>query len=175
MEPWKNATRISGYDSLSISHVQGKEYATSEHLYQSRKYLYENAPEVALEYAELVRRASTPYKAKLLAQGKRPRRFQWQRELDDTAKAFESRGLAIDPEWNSNRLGVMREVLELKFEQDAHCREVLLSTTGHALAEHTPRDRFWGDGGDSGGGENHLGRLLVEVRDVMEKETKVRV
>lgn len=61
----------------------------------------------------------------------------------------------------------MELVLRLKFDQDPHCRQVLLSTRGHELVEHSRTDRFWADGGD-GSGENWLGRLFVRVRDGLE-------
>lgn len=35
-----------------------------------------------------------------------------------------------------------------------------------ALWKHTPRDRYWGDGGD-GTGRNQLGKTLMEVRRVL--------
>jgi predicted NAD-dependent protein-ADP-ribosyltransferase YbiA (DUF1768 family) len=41
---------------------------------------------------------------------------------------------------------------------------VLLGTEDAMLVEHTANDNFWADGGD-GGGQNWLGRILMEVRE----------
>jgi predicted NAD-dependent protein-ADP-ribosyltransferase YbiA (DUF1768 family) len=44
-------------------------------------------------------------------------------------------------------------------------------TTGDArIVEHTERDDFWGDGGD-GSGANMLGRLLMELRDELRRDS----
>lgn len=45
----------------------GNSYSTSEHLYQAMKFLYFNQSKLNLEYSELIRKSSTPYKAKYLA------------------------------------------------------------------------------------------------------------
>jgi predicted NAD-dependent protein-ADP-ribosyltransferase YbiA (DUF1768 family) len=34
--------------------------------------------------------------------------------------------------------------------------------------EHTDKERYWGDGGD-GSGQNHLGRILEQVRTELTK------
>ena len=70
----------------------------------------------------------------------------------------------IHPNWQSIKLTVMRRVLVEKFSQDETLLKILLKTGNAQLVEHTKNDRFWGDGGDESG-ENHLGRLLVLVRD----------
>lgn len=53
--------------------------------------------------------------------------------------------------------------LEVKFAQHADLSDILLSTHGARLVEHTRNDRYWGDGGD-GTGRNMLGQLLEKVR-----------
>ena len=43
------------------------------------------------------------------------------------------------------------------------------------MVEHTPRDKYWGDGGDGGTGArglNTLGKLLMKVRDEVLKSIK---
>jgi hypothetical protein len=40
-----------------------------------------------------------------------------------------------------------------------------LKKTGNAqLFEHTTNDNFWGDGGQHGFGQNHLGLILMKIR-----------
>jgi len=57
----------------------------------------------------------------------------------------------------------MRKGLRLKFSQNPHLLELLLSTGNRLLVEHTVNDNYWGDGGD-GSGKNRLGHILMEVR-----------
>lgn len=60
----------------------------------------------------------------------------------------------------------MREIVYIKFSENEKLKQVLLSTGNRDIYEHTKRDSFWGDGGD-GSGENWLGRILMEVRDIL--------
>jgi hypothetical protein len=39
------------------------------------------------------------------------------------------------------------------------------------LVEHTENDSYWADGGDSSG-KNMLGKILMEVRDVLNKRAE---
>jgi ribA/ribD-fused uncharacterized protein len=65
-------------------------------------------------------------------------------------------------DWDTARLGVMKGLLAQKFE-DPHLRELLLATGDRELVEgNSWRDTFWGV--YDGRGENHLGRLLMQVR-----------
>ncbi len=64
----------------------------------------------------------------------------------------------------------MLKALTAKFSRDNHPElfEFLLSTGDAMLVEHTPRDKYWADGGDGGTGArglNMLGKLLMKVRD----------
>lgn len=149
---------------------RSKTYATSEHLYQSRKYIYKGASPACLELAESIRQATTPYKAKLLASDptKIPRRHAWQRKLHDVASECAKKGALLCPKWQDLRLEVMRSVVRLKLVQDSHSRQVLLSTGHRKLVEASPYDSFWGSGKD-GSGRNELGKLLMEFRRQLQK------
>ena len=61
----------------------------------------------------------------------------------------------------------------IKFTQDDHCKKVLLSTHGSDLAEASSRDSFWGIGSD-GKGQNHLGKILSQVRRELIVEQEIR-
>ena len=54
--------------------------------------------------------------------------------------------------------------LRAKFDQYPELKQLLLSTAGTNLVEHTENDNYWGDGGD-GSGLKRLGDLLVELRE----------
>lgn len=66
-------------------------------------------------------------------------------------------------DWETIKIGVMHDLLRLKF-CDPGLRSMLLATGDADLVEgNTWNDNFWGV--CNGWGENHLGRLLVLVRN----------
>ena len=71
--------------------------------------------------------------------------------------------LGIRSNWEEMKLNVMYRILRVKFSKEP-MRSRLLGT-GDACLEETNywRDIFWGI--YNGSGENHLGRLLMVVRD----------
>ena len=58
----------------------------------------------------------------------------------------------------------MRIALRAKFDQYPELKQLVLSTAGNNLVEHTDNDNYWGDAG-GGYGLNRLGYLLVELRE----------
>lgn len=73
------------------------------------------------------------------------------------------RGAPLRPTWESEKLVVMEEILRMKFA-DERLRDKLTSTAPVELVE----GNWWGDtfwGVCKGVGENHLGRLLMKIRD----------
>ena len=69
-------------------------------------------------------------------------------------------------DWDEVRLGEMARVLRAKFTQNPQLGRWLVSTAGSVLAEgNTWDDRFWGVNLYTGEGENHLGRLLMALRE----------
>jgi ribA/ribD-fused uncharacterized protein len=149
-----------------------KEYKTSEHLYQSLKYLMlENPNPRSDAYAELIRTASTPNKAKCLANKVCGNTYQWQKDLRTTMKQFDD--VHIVHNWSDIIEDMMLLCLKLKYSSDPHCRNVLLSTGKKQLVEHTHRDKYWADGGD-GSGKNRLGSLLMIVRDDLLQDQEIK-
>lgn len=73
------------------------------------------------------------------------------------------RRVQMREDWDLVKVGVMRELLRIKFSNPA-LREKLLATGDAVLIEgNTWNDTFWGV--CRGQGENNLGRLLMDVRD----------
>jgi len=133
-EEYRPYGEFSNFASYAIL-LKGKLWPTTEHYYQAQKYL-----DPALE--EMIRLAPSPMSAKDLT-----RLPQYPPRAD----------------WNSVKDDVMRDALRAKFTQYPHLRQLLLATGDAPLAEHTPNDHYWADGGD-GSGQNMLGRLLMELR-----------
>jgi len=123
----------------------GKLWPTSEHYFQAQKF--EDARD-----REEVRKASTPM---LAAQLGRDRKRKLRRD------------------WETVKVGIMRQAVEAKFRQHDELRDMLLATGDAKLVETTDNDAFWGDGGD-GSGRNELGRILMAVRDVLREEASLR-
>jgi ribA/ribD-fused uncharacterized protein len=79
------------------------------------------------------------------------------------------RNLPIRPDWNDVRIGIMREIRYCKFKQPVLAK-MLLATEDRLLIEGNAwGDQFWGMTRvhDSYIGANHLGTLLMEVRDAI--------
>ena len=141
----------------------GKEYPTSEHAFQAAKFDYPGASAASLEYAELIRKEPSPAKIFFLAKQKDLSGLQWRVELTKTIKKYRDKGVVLRPNWDSLKVGIMRDILRVKFSLKGKLCDQLLQTDGCTLVEHTSRDKFWGDGGN-GSGKNMLGKLLAEVR-----------
>jgi ribA/ribD-fused uncharacterized protein len=72
-------------------------------------------------------------------------------------------------DWDEIRIDIMRSILEAKFAEGRIERTLLLRTGDAELVEgNTWGDTFWGQvytGPQGWLGENHLGKLLMEIRD----------
>lgn len=78
------------------------------------------------------------------------------------------RTLELRPDWDDIKLSVMRELVMEKFSQHPELRELLLKTGDQELVEGNHwGDTFWGV--CDGVGENHLGLILMEVRDLLRR------
>jgi N-glycosidase YbiA len=74
----------------------------------------------------------------------------------------------IRPDWEVVKTQVMREAVLKKFLTHADIREILLNTGDRLLIEDSPRDYFWGCGANKTG-QNHLGKILMGVREEIHK------
>lgn len=111
-------------------------YKTSEHFYQSQKFVNNET------IWKLVVNADTPRKAFEIAQ---------------------KYSNYIVSNWRQINVDVMRYAIFYKFTQHPDLKSLLLNTNNKDLVEHTDKDNFWGDGGD-GSGSNMLGKLLMGLR-----------
>lgn len=123
-------------------HLEGTIWPTSEHYYQSSKFMDE-------EIREVIRRSSSPMAAKLLAKENRDRQV-----LD----------------WHKKKDAVMYQALDAKFSQHPELRALLISTGKKRLVERPTKDDYWGED-DQGVGQNMLGNLLMQLRDQMNSDT----
>jgi len=86
-------------------------------------------------------------------------------ETPGWAKKF-GRKLELRPNWNDIRIEEMRKIVSAKFEHNPWLMDKLLDTAPHELVEGNYwNERFWGKD-LAGYGENHLGKILMEIRNV---------
>lgn len=130
------------YQFLSNFHrakifIDDEEYATTEHYFQSMKF-------IELSLQEKVRTASTPGLAKKVAR-------QYKTDIRE--------------DWFDISLEIMEKVLKVKFTIPK-LRAKLLATGEIKLQEgNTWHDTFWGVDLKTGKGDNHLGKLLMKIRE----------
>ena len=132
---------LSNFQPLAVPIATGPwTFATSEHAYQACKF--PARPDVQRRIAE----APTPREAATI--GRTP-------------------GLGLDPDWNAQRVDVMRWVLRMKREANpAEIDAVLAATGDRPIVEVSTRDPWWGAQpvADRYEGRNVLGRLWMELR-----------
>lgn len=79
------------------------------------------------------------------------------------------RQVTLRTDWDSYRLEVMEHLVRDKFTRHTDLGAQLLATENAELIEgNTWRDTFWGV--YKGRGQNHLGRILMKVRDELTSE-----
>jgi len=130
-----------GFTNFSSHPVKykGKQYPTSEHLFQSFKF-QEHRPGLA-EHIRLC----CPGPTDALSES---RRFRPE----------------VRPDWMKVNVDKMDETLWYKFNQHPALRAELLATGDAELIEDSDKDSFWGVGADRRG-RNELGKALERLRE----------
>lgn len=110
-------------------------WPSSEHAYQAMKNLDK------FYWSQLLNPKTTPAMAKKM-----------------------SRSVTVRPYFKENRINIMRAILEAKFKDNPDLMQKLKETAPAYLEEgNTWGDTFWGV--CDGVGHNHLGKLLMSIRD----------
>lgn len=133
---------FSNFAAFSI-YLDQQHWPTVEHYFQAQKF-FDNS------YQQKIRQAKTPMLAATLGRDRKQK---------------------LRKDWESVKVQVMRKALIAKFQQHQNLAALLINTGDAKLIEHTENDAYWADGGD-GKGKNMLGRLLVEVRQMLIDETQ---
>ena len=119
-------------------------YKTVEHYYQSEKF--DNK-----EIKEKIINATTPKEASNIG-----------RDRNNIRK----------PNFKQIKDEVMYEGVLEKFRQNKDIQEKLLETGNEEIREMTIDEYYWGVGKDQSG-ENHIGRILMRVRDKIKEENNI--
>ncbi len=67
-------------------------------------------------------------------------------------------------EWEEHKTSIMKEIVRLKFHQHPELMESLMATGNRKLICGGKKDKFWGVNMITWEGENHLGRILMDIR-----------
>lgn len=77
-------------------------------------------------------------------------------------------------DWETNKLSIMEYIIRQKFLQNDYLRDKLLETGERNLIEmNNWNDTFWGVSKRTGQGENHLGKILMKVRDELNGKIQI--
>lgn len=90
---------------------------------------------------------------------------------DMTGKEAKEAGkrVALRSDWENIKLQVMKDICKAKFTQNQSLKEKLLQTGHTPLVENNSwGDNFWGVNNKNG--ENHLGKILMEIRTELNEE-----
>lgn len=141
--------------------IGDKIFPSAEHLYQSLKYIFEGCPDVNYDYAEVIMNQITPRRAQILGDQITAGVLDW----DGSGKLiaeYRAKGLVCDPNWLDKRISLMEFVSDMKYDQDAYFRRVLMGTGSKRLFARSYGE-FWGLN-DRGEGKNALGEMLEKLR-----------
>jgi len=98
-------------------------------------------------------------------------------QLKNTRSAHDAMKLAYAnkdkyrKDWDEIRLEMMKKILLAKVEQHPYVKKKILESGDRELVENSWRDSYWGWGPNKDG-ENHLGKLWMEVREEVRRNGK---
>lgn len=140
---FKNNTKLSNYYICPVN-LHGRVYSSSEAAYHSQKFIDSDIKNLLTKL--------TPDESKHVS-----------RELNRFIRS----------DWEAVKYALMREVVMLKFLQNQHCAQELLSTGTKELIEDTTgwHDNIWGEctciSCQKEKHYNFLGKILMEVRETL--------
>lgn len=82
------------------------------------------------------------------------------------------RKVQLRPDWEQVKVGIMEEIVRAKFTQHPELAQRLLATGDKILVEGNRwGDTCWGVDTRTGQGENHLGKILMKVREEQKNQS----
>ena len=118
--------------------ISDQDWLTVEHYYQAQKFVG-SADE---RLVALIRAVLTPQEA---------------------AKLGRDANHCVRADWETVKIPIMREAVKIKFLTHTDIQAILLATGDRQIVENSPTDYYWGCGCDQTG-QNHLGKILMSVR-----------
>lgn len=122
--------------------LDGHVWKTNEHYFQAQKYIG------TIRY-EMIANAPTPREA---------------------ANLGRDRSIPLRTDWEDVKDDVMRKCILEKFSAYPQLQTLLIDTEDQEIIEDSPVDYYWGCG-LKGTGKNMLGKILMEVREILKNDT----
>ena len=148
----------------------GRVYNCVEDAFQSHKFLYRDDPE-ADELAEVIRTIGRTAVVYALGKSEKTYGFNMCKKCFTEEQYAHlltmmtiSKRLGLPVDWDTRKLPLMKELVHAKFTQNESLRQLLVSTGNRTIIEASTSDLEWGGGGLAGGGQNHLGQILMQLR-----------
>ncbi len=148
---WESGSPFSNWYPNSFDHLGVRYNCSEQYMMQQKALLFKD-----YDVAEMIMQQTSPHKQKFL--GRQVRGFVYE-------------------EWMAVCNGIMVPALVSKFMQDTYSLNVMLDTGDSIIVEASPYDKVWGIGmkmddpraidPSKWEGENRLGTILMEARDVI--------
>lgn len=91
-------------------------------------------------------------------------------ELSPAQAKNKGRSVKLRADWEDVKVGIMEDVVRAKFEGNEDLKEKLLATGDAELREgNSWNDLFWGVCLKTGKGKNHLGKILMKIREELRR------
>lgn len=123
-----------------LSNFHGGMVTIGGHQFQTAEHAYQAAKASNVEGLNAILRCATPGQAKRMG-----------------------RKIEMVSDWNDIRLSVMENIVRIKFQNPTLASKLLSTGDAYLVEGNTWGDTFWGVCG--GKGENHLGKILMLIRE----------
>lgn len=77
----------------------------------------------------------------------------------------QAREIELRSDWNEIKFKVMEDILRIKFNQEPFKSKLLATGNQYIQEGNTWGDKIWGVDLKTGEGENHLGKIIMKIRD----------
>lgn len=81
-----------------------------------------------------------------------------------------ARGIEIRPDWDGVKRRVMKNLVRQKMTQEPFKSQLLATGDQNIQEGNHWGDEFWGINLKTGIGENHLGRIVMEIREELQED-----
>lgn len=156
--------------------IDGEIWGTTEQYFQAMKFRGDEKDKRSWEYSNLIKKADSPTKVKMLGTQRKNMGYgkNWElikgvdkRLVNDLIDEYKDVRMRSD--WEQVRVRVMLRALLVKFSDDGLREKLMKIEDDVLLVEHTTRDSIWADGGDGGTeeiGRNYLGKTLTVLSHI---------
>jgi ribA/ribD-fused uncharacterized protein len=92
-------------------------------------------------------------------------------ELNPSEAKKKGRNVKLREDWENIKIKIMTEIVRQKFENNPHLGYMLIDTYPKQLVEgNWWGDTFWGVDMKNHAGQNHLGKILMKIRDELREK-----